>query len=357
MRLLSRGERGVIEEIRRHFRGLTPQAPEGIGDDAAVLRAPSAPLIVSTDALVESVDFRRHEPAFLLGRRALAVNLSDLAAMGASPHGFLLTLAVPDDLTDRFVGDLLDGMASRARAHRVRLLGGDLSRSPGPLAISITILGISGGKGAPLTRKGARPGDGIWLSGPLGASAAGRMFLESGWKARLAGRKLIGATPPKRGRADRIVRLRASQAIARHLDPSPRLALGLALRRGGIASAAIDVSDGLSSDLAHLAEASGVGARVLSAALPIADSARACARVGVDPVALALHGGEDYELLFTVPRRKERLAAKMDAVLIGRIARRSAGLRLIDPAGREKPLTRRGFDHFLPRARGWKTWS
>ncbi len=356
MGLLSRGERGIIEAIRRHFRGLCPPAPAGIGDDAAVLRAPSRPLIISTDSLVESVDFRRHEPAFLLGRRALAVNLSDLAAMGAAPLGFLLTLAIPDDLTERFARDLLDGMASRARAHRVKLLGGDLSRSPGPLAISITIIGTSVGKGRPLTRDGARPGDGIWLSGPLGASAAGRMFLERGWKPRLAGRKLVGAAPPKRGpRADRVVRLRASQAMARHLDPEPRLALGLALRRGRIASAAIDVSDGLSSDLAHLADASGVGARILSAALPIADPARVVgARIGVDPVALALHGGEDYELLFTVPTRRERLAARMDAVLIGRIVPRRGGLRLVDPSGREKPLTPGGFDHFLPRARGRK---
>ena len=343
------GERALLAEIRRRFGSLSPPSPAGIGDDAALLHSRSTATLVSTDCLVEGRHFRRDEPPFLLGRKSLDVNLSDIAAMGGRPEAFLLTLALPADLHSRFLDRFFDGLAAAARQHAVRLVGGDTSGSPGPLMISITILGRPAlpGRGAVLTRSGARPGDGIWVTGPLGGSATGRLLLDRGWRIRLSrdGTFVAGARRPGSGTDKRLV-TRATEALARHLDPVPRLAIGLALARGRLASAAIDLSDGLSTDLFRLAEASGVGARLLAPALPIADSARALApELGADPERLALDGGEDYELLFTVPPSKEPRVRLMEALRIGQVTPRRRGLMLAYPDGKETPLPPRGWDH------------
>ncbi|HET9480114.1 MAG TPA: thiamine-phosphate kinase [Candidatus Polarisedimenticolia bacterium] len=368
MDLRRRGEDGFIAWIGRRFGRLAPPPPAGIGDDAALRRMGGAALL-TTDCLVEGVHFRRDEPAFLLGRKSLAVNLSDIAAMGGRPDCFLMVLAVPDDLPSSFLGNLIDGMASAAREHGVALAGGDTSRSAGPLVIAITVAGRTQvGRGARvLTRSGARPGDGIYVSGALGDSAAGRRLLDLGWRPRPAGRakrqtgagraRVAGVTSPAGGRGRRLAGslppIRARQALGKHLDPQPQLALGRWLLSHRVASAAIDLSDGLSTDLARLTAASRVGARLLAPAVPIGDPARAvAAALGEDPLGLALHGGEDYELLFTVPAAREpellRLPAGLPgAFFIGRITSRLQGIRLAEPSGRDRPLRAGGFDHFL----------
>jgi len=354
-----RDEKRFIEAVRRRFAGLAPPAPSGIGDDAAVV-ACSGRTVVSVDCLIESIHFRRAEPAFLLGRKALAVNLSDIAAMGAVPTACLLVLGVPRDLDPGFLDDLLAGLASAAREHGVRLVGGDTTASPGSLFVSITILGGldpgragAGPRRAPLTREGAKPGDIVFVSGPLGGSAAGRWMLEAGWRPRVGARdhRVTGVAEPARraGRAalGGLPRIRLIQAMRLHLDPTPRIDLGRRLRRRGIASAAIDLSDGLSTDLHRLAEASGVGARILAPAVPIHDAARAIAtRVGRDPLGFALDGGEDYELLFTVPPARERQAMALGGLAIGRITPRRGGLLLEAPSGRSARLATGGYDHF-----------
>ncbi len=359
MKRRHRDENDFIETVRRRFSGSAPPAPRGIGDDAAVLPA-SGRTVVSVDCLIESIHFRREEPAFLLGRKALAVNLSDIAAMGAVPTACLLVLGIPADLDDAFLDDLIDGLASSAREHGVDLVGGDTAGSPGGLFLSITILGdLGAGRRPPLTRSGARVGDAVFVSGPLGGSSAGRWLLENRWRPRLgAGRRTVtGVTPPGRGRARAALRrlppVRLAEALRLHLDPRPRLGLGRRLRQRGIATAAIDLSDGLSTDLHRLAAASGVGARILAPAVPIGDPARAiAAAAGIDPLKLALDGGEDYELLFTVPPSRERLAVALGCLSIGRITSRRAGVILTAPSGRSTRLPAGGFDHLAKGRRG-----
>ncbi len=364
--LASAGERGFIEALRGRFGRLAPPSPDGMGDDAAALPALSrgARLIATTDALLEGRHFRRGEPPYLLGRKALAVNLSDVAAMGARPRAFLLTLGIPADLPDPYLDRFVAGLAAAAREHDVALVGGDTCASESSLVVSITVLGEAP-RGRILRRDGARPGDGIYVGGALGASAAGRALLERGWRALMdrSGRHVTGLRSGGAGApaaAASAVRRWGPQAVRRHLDPAPRLALGRLLLSKRIASSAIDLSDGLSIDLSRLAEASGTGARLLAPAVPIADAARALGCVlGAGPLDLALHGGEDYELLFTVPPSREPDLARLCrrdpsavAFVIGRMTGRRRGLVLVGPTRRERPLHPAGFDHFRRPHRG-----
>ena len=330
--------------------------PSGIGDDAALLRAGrtgpagrGTQRLISTDSLIETRHFSRDEPAYLLGRKSLAVNMSDIAAMGGTPTSFLLTLGIPADLPSRYLDDYLAGLAASAREHGLNLIGGDTSSSPGPFVISITIIGRTAKAPKPriLTRSGSRPGDLIYVSGPLGGSAAGRALLSAGYRPRLdPARRVLRRVASPAG-APPLAGVRALEAMRLHLDPRPRIALGLRLAGLGIASAAIDLSDGLSLDLARLAEASGVGASLLSHAIPIADCARAVSSaLALNPQSLALDGGEDYELLFTVPAHKEPRLFDQSVFFIGRVAPRRAGLCLVDAAGNRSRLRPGGFDHF-----------
>ncbi len=357
------GEDGLLAHIVRRFGRLAPRAPLGIGDDAALMGVPAGSP-VTTDCLIEDRHFLRSDPPRLLGRKALAVNLSDLAAMGAKPEAFLLVLGIPDGLPGGYLEELLEGLLAAARRHRVALIGGDTSSSPYGLVITITAIGRAW-RGRVLRRSGARPGDGIYVSGPLGAAATGRLLLARGWRARLdrRSRDLAGLSRPPSRRGPvrtRAERTRALEAVRSTLDPEPRLGLGALLVKRSIASAAIDLSDGLSTDLARLVSASRVGARLMAPAVPIHDSARSLGRsLGRDPLDLALSGGEDYELLFTVPPRKEAALVRIgleapgeEALLVGRITPRSSGLVLAGPSGRERRLSPAGFDHFkVPRSR------
>lgn len=302
----------------------------GIGDDAAVWRpTPGVPCVVTTDTLVDGIHFRLDWTDWRsLGHKALAVNLSDCAAMGARPTLATVSLALTGDERVADLCEMYDGMGALAAAHGVAVAGGDVVRSPRALVLTVTVLGECH-DGPPLRRDGARPGELIAVSGTLGAAAAGLRLLAGGGRGRAA------AT--------------ADLLAAAHLRPQPRVALGrtLAAHR---ASAAMDLSDGLSGDLPKLLQASGVAGRIELARLPVVAAVRALFRD--DWRELALHGGEDYELLFTLP--PERLAAIVDAAdevdsmvtVIGRVEVGDGSLVAVELDGRERRVTPGAFDHF-----------
>ena len=288
--LSSLGEFGLIDRIRARFPQLAP--PElGIGDDAALLTpSPGMQLVVSTDLLAEGVHFERSFGQLrLLGRKSLAVNLSDLAAMGAKPRWFFLSLAIPAGFPLDQIEAFLDGLAEQAADHGVLLAGGDTCGSKSGLVISVTIMGEQR-PALLLQRSGARPGDDIWVSGTLGDSALGL--------------QLLLASADKKGDAA------AECVVSRHLDPTPRCGLGQALAEAGLASAMIDVSDGLLADLGHLCHQSGCGAEIELRQIPRSASFDVVtAGESSLPWHLVVAGGEDYELCFTAP------PARRDAIL------------------------------------------
>ena len=307
----------------------------GIGDDAAVLRPRRGrEWALSTDALVEGAHFlARVHPPEVVGFKALARAASDLAAMGAEPRYFLLTLSLPAERAGAWLERFARGMARAARRFGMELIGGDVSRHDSVVA-ALTVLGeIRPGRA--LTRSGARPGDALYVSGRLGAAQAGLELLLRG-----------GTRAPRRARNSQ------HYSLERHLYPVPRLALGAWLAACGIASAAMDLSDGLSTDLARLCVASHAGAVVHAASLPLAaadggESASAGRRAAA--LARALHGGEDYELLFTVrPRRVAQVPAHFRGVPLTRIGEivRGRGAMLLKANGRRVPLPPQGWDHF-----------
>ena len=268
----------------------------GPGDDAAVLEpVRNERLVVTTDAIVEGVHFQRtfSRPADI-GHKALAVNLSDLAAMGATPRWALLSLLLPNGTLVADVEDLVSGVAELAGQYGVSVAGGNITRTPGPLVVDVTV----GGSAKPrrwLTRNGARPGDELYVSGTIGAAAAGLEMLEqvSGLRSQASG---MGSQASEN-----------DACIERHRRPQPRVRLGVALARARVATAAMDLSDGLADALRQVATASGVGVRIEADALPVSESVRAWWHArGVDPVEAAVSGGDDYELLFSVPRVRGR---------------------------------------------------
>jgi len=294
----------------------------GIGDDAAVVRIPGN-LLITKDLLVENVDFRRDlHPPRLLGRKSINVSLSDIAAMGGRPLHAVLGLALPGDLDEAWLSAFLAGFRDASRDACVALVGGDISRAR-QIVISVTVTGEAK---TFVGRGGARPGDRIFVSGTLGDAAQGLQLLEKGFR-------------PGKDRA-------AGRLLKAFLDPEPRLELGAFLARRKLASALIDVSDGLSVDLVHICEESVVGASVELGRIPMSEALR---RSSKRPLDLALNGGEDFELLFTVrPRnvpRLRRVAKRFKITAIGRI---TAGRKIlaVDSAGKKKPLQVRGYEHF-----------
>ena len=281
------GERGLIERIRRRV----PPAPSslvvGIGDDAAVAQPERGALeVLTTDVLVEGVHFdRRFSTLADVGYKALAVNVSDVASMGGAPRLALLSLILPDTTTADDVDTLIDGFLALASETRVALAGGNISRSPGPLVVDVSLVGSVRPRRV-LTRAGGRPGDELYVTGTVGGAAAGLAWLrEHGG----------GSPPPGSGMAE---------CVARYRRPEPRARLGAILGRTRAAGACMDLSDGLADGVRQIAEASGTGASVDAALVPIQDGAREYwSAHGVDPVTEAVAGGDDYELLFTVPKR------------------------------------------------------
>lgn len=339
------GERAAIDRIRARVPVPPSWVSLGIGDDAAVVEPERNTLDVLTcDALVEHVHFdRAFVPPSAIGFKSLAVNLSDLAAMGATPRLALLSLILPAGLLVSELDELVEGVLEVARRHKVALVGGNIARSPGPLVVDVTAVGAVRRRRV-LCRSGARPGDAIFVSGEIGAALAG---LES---LRAAG---SGADPTEAHGASSDPGAATGMAGCeqRFLRPEPRVRLGQLLGRNRLASACIDLSDGLADGLRQLAASSGVGLQVDARTVPIADGARRWfAEQGADPELSAISGGEDYELLFTIPRRRQRafdrvqpLAGHLPCTRIGRV---TAGgeLTLMRESGPEALPP--GFAHF-----------
>jgi thiamine-monophosphate kinase len=319
----------------------------GIGDDCAVLKVGARSLLVTVDLMAEGVHFDlAYTPPYLLGRKAVAASLSDIAAMGGTPRGVFVSAALPAKTKPAFARALVEGIHEEARAAGAAVLGGDTSSSMHRIFLDVVAIGEASRRG-PILRRGARAGDAIYVSGTLGASARGLELLRKGfrpWSRRLWSRSLLVRGREADRRRDELV------AALAHLLPRPRLALGRALGVQGLPSAMIDVSDGLAIDLHRLCDASRVGASIELARIPV-DSAAAAGRPGRAP-ALALGGGEDYELLFTAPARAERrlmaIAERLREPLarIGRITPARRGVVLVDGSGRRRPLPRAGFEHF-----------
>lgn len=329
----------IVERIAAAF-DRAADASVGIGDDAAVVG--SERTVVTTDLLIENVDFTRAVPLRYVGAKSLAVNVSDLAAMGAVPRTFVMALGIPRDLLAA-IQPLVDGMAAAARAWKIQLVGGDLSAAS-DLTISITAFGSLEEGVEPLLRSGARAGEGIFLSRPLGAAAAGLHLLLRGWSIDEAGT----VSPP----ADLPAAVGYSQkefagsVMRRQVAPEPEHVLGRALARG-LATACIDVSDGLSTDLHRLCAASGVGARIEWERIPrFPDLERIGFSLGIDETRAVLHGGEELALLFTSGRTESELSAKTGRPVY-RIGRVTAGRGVVLVKGeREEALPAAGFDHF-----------
>jgi thiamine-monophosphate kinase len=310
--------------------------PLGIGDDAAVVHcAAGNEWVLSTDAFVEGSHFlARLHPPDAVGYKALARAASDLAAMGAAPRHFLLTLALPGRRTGAWLDAFARGMAVAARRFQMRLIGGDVSRHTHVVA-ALTVIGETR-TGRALTRSGARPGDALYVSGRLGAAQAGLDLML------------------RKGAAAVARRQRLSYSLNRHLYPEPRLALGAWLASEQLASAAMDLSDGLSTDLPRLCRASGAGAVLHTAAIPSVLDAPSSQRLPAhlkDAAVFrrALDGGEDYELLFTVPARlSARIPPSFRGVPLTRIGEITAkrNITLLDASGNDRPLRTRGYDHF-----------
>jgi thiamine-monophosphate kinase len=345
-------ERELIARIRR----LLPPAPDwvlvGIGDDAAVVEpARNRVEVLTVDALVDGIHFdRAFVPPDAIGHRALAVNLSDLAAMGAAPRLALLSMALPAALPVADFDAIVGGFAALAARHRLHVVGGNLTRTPGPLTIDVTVMGTVKRRQA-LTRGGARPGDDVYVSGSLGSAAAGLRLLHLATTAGTENHAIGNRSASPASTVSPVV----ESCITRYLRPEPRLALGIHLARNKAASACMDLSDGLADGLVQMAEASGVGVIVDADALPIAAEARAVFDGhSENALAQAITAGDDYELIFTVrPRTQRRLAAaeRRGGVPITRVGRCTVepGVALRLPGGAspiDVAALPQGFRHF-----------
>jgi thiamine-monophosphate kinase len=322
-------EKTLISQIRRLAKpGTSPAVIAGIGDDCAVLRllprsGTQNDTLVTTDFSLEGIHFRRDwHPAESVGHRCLARGLSDIAAMGGEPVAAFLTLALPRHLPRSWVGRFARSLISLAERYGVTLAGGDTAESPNGILADIVVVGTVP-KGKAVLRSRARPGECIYVSGELGGSAAAVWAMRKKPKRKLNPRE-----------------------YPRHFFPEPRIELGRVLREKGLANAMIDTSDGLSTDLAHICEESGVGAEIEARLIPRASVGKPARQVDLE---LALHGGEDYELLFTAPSGK-RIPSRVAGVPVTQIGHvtRARGRRIIlrneDGIGYE--LQPGGWEHF-----------
>jgi thiamine-monophosphate kinase len=315
-------EKALIRRIRDRAARSAPRrhAGIGIGDDCALVPIPRGhEALVTTDFSLEDVHFRRAwHPPESVGHRCLTRGLSDIAAMGGEPLAVFLSLALPRKLPQGWVDGFLRGLLTLAGEFKVRLAGGDTAESPGGVIADIVVLG-SVPKGKAVLRSGARPGDRIYVTGELGASAATLDLLSSGKKVRVAD-------------------------FPRHFHPVPRIEVGRFLREKGLASAMIDISDGLSTDLGHICQESGVGAELEADAIPVATVGRSAQMADLE---FALHGGEDYELLFTAPQKK-RIPSRIAGVAITSIGKVTRGSKVFlrGKDGVRRVLQPQGWEHF-----------
>ncbi|MCI2424866.1 thiamine-phosphate kinase [Candidatus Acetothermia bacterium] len=338
MRVSEIGEFGLIERIKRRLTPPGSDVIEGIGDDAAIIRTDSDEYLIATcDIQMEEVHFRRK---FItpdqLGQRAVAVNISDVAAMGGIPTYLLVSLGLPAEIEVNYIDQLYCGMEREAKRSGAVIVGGNITRSP-QLIIDIFLLGKVK-HDLLITRSGAQQGDLLLVTGDLGKGAAGLRLLDS-----------------EAAERDEMI---DAQLRTAHLTPIPRLPESRIIAKLQTATAMIDLSDGLASDLGHICRASGVGAVIWAESLPISTATRKAAILtGCDPLHLALYGGEDYELLFSVP--PELVAPLQQAVIaetgtsvtvVGKIVSSTEGIK-VAIANKFSPLLARGWDHLAQRER------
>ena len=321
LKRLSEGE--LISAIRKDFSQKRPGLILGIGDDAAVVKVGKVQLIYTKDLLIEGVHFiSSHQPAYFLGRKSLNINLSDIAAMGGKPRYALLGLGVPSGYEKSWLEEFFSGFQSAAQESSVALVGGDISQAR-KITISVTLVGE--GENI-IKRSGAKPSHHLFVSGTLGNAKQGLLLLRKGHS--------LG----KDKKADTLLKA--------FLDPFPPLALGQDLSRWRLASSMIDLSDGLSVDLSHLCQESGCGAEIYERNLPLSSELRVWQRKYLD---FALHGGEDYQLLFTVRPQKiksiPRLQQKYPITCIG-LMREGKKIHLVDRKGKRRLLEIKGYQHF-----------
>lgn len=349
MKISDLGEFGLISRIRKLSRGKTSSTLIGIGDDAAVLAlSASHVMLVTTDILLEDVHFDlSYTDYYSLGWKAAAVNLSDIAAMGGSPRFCLTALGIPRRTSAEQVFEFYRGFNSLLHSQTASLVGGDTCSSGHGLFISVTAIGEAK-PDVVITRAGARPGDRIFVTGTLGDSAAGLEILQmrNAPDRDIRGRAACGTRIEKseiRNPKSEIERL-----IEKHLRPVPRVSEGRKLARSGCASAMIDISDGLSSDLLHISEQSRVGAELFADRIPLSSALQRMSTIlSKMPVRYALEGGEDYELLFTVPEAKLKKlhSLKLPVTEIGAVTT-GRTVKLVDAGGKKNLLQAKGYDHF-----------
>lgn len=336
-------EFNLIHALHRRHSRLAPSVIRGIGDDSAVITSQAGQwILLTTDLLTEGIHFDLRTATMAdVGFRAAAANLSDIAAMGGTPQHLLVALAIPRSGSGSQVHQLYRGMMAACRPHHVALIGGDTSASDGGWFLSLTVTGMVPPRKA-LFRSGARIGDDLYVTGTIGDS--------------LAGLQLLNEPPPRTNRHGHTETFSARHRqflIQRHLRPTARIAEGKWLSAHRFATAAIDISDGLSGDIRHICEESHVGVALDLGALPLSPACRSyAASRKLDPVDLALTGGEDYELLFTVsPRQRHRLqqsAIEQGFVLtpIGKIHPHRFGIQALSPHGTSHRLANRSYKHF-----------
>lgn len=313
--------------IARHFRPLAGEGALDLLDDAALLDIPAGRrLAIAADTMVEGVHYLPGDPPETIGRKLLRVNLSDLAAMGAAPLGYLMTTSLARGTPEAWIAGFVAGLAKDQHLFGLTLLGGDTTATPGPTTLSLTILGTVA-PGRAITRRGARPGDDIWVSGTIGDGALGLRVLQG--------------TLPADGEG---------HLARRYRLPEPRLALGEAL--AGLVRAGMDVSDGLVQDLGHLCRAGGCGAELESAAVPLSEAARALVAADAALLPTILTGGDDYELLLAAdPADRAEVEARaaacgMAVARIGRFIAGPAEVSVQRPDGSPLALPRGGWSHF-----------
>jgi thiamine-monophosphate kinase len=328
------GEFGLIKLLTEGLE-YDAQTIVGVGDDCAVYEVSKGHYLLATcDMLIEDVHFSRKTASpFLIGCKALACSLSDIAAMGGRPLFALISLGLPETAAEEFAQDLYVGIRSMSRDYHVSLVGGDTVRSPNRVVIDVSMIGDCP-KGKYVLRSGAKSGDTIVVTGHLGNSAAG-LDLVSGKKSE----------PDAE---------RRSELIEAHLAPEPRCAQGIFLAENFEIHSMMDVSDGLAGDLAHICERSKLGARIRADKIPVSETLKAfCRSAALDPLKYALAGGEDYELLFTLaPAELERLLSRWSDMFeiplthIGEMDASVRGIRIVTAGGRERPLDAQSYEHF-----------
>lgn len=328
------GEEALVKGLAAKFPSIHPRVIKGIGDDAAVIaEAGGKALLATTDILIEGTHFRReYTEARLLGRKALSISLSDIAAMGGVPLFFLTSIALPPNTEKEFLDALYRGLSEAAFDSGALLIGGNTARS-GKVMVATTVLGEAS-IGEVVYRSGAREGDDIYITGATGVSALGLRILK------------------ERGRSVLKKRTRPGRAALKHLDPVPRVEAGRALATGGLATAMMDISDGLALDLKRMCEESGAGAVIEVDRLPVADEMKGLKATRNEMLELMVSGGEDYELLFTARVKDSGGIASLSRGLrlpitaIGKVVGKRKGIRFVHGDGTELEIRRPGFEHF-----------